>query len=130
MIVSATQVSTLCNSSELLLVRASRQPELHQLSHADLKRLTIRARKLADKWLDQSRSASRKLNRQAGSGAPPRGTKLKAQIFSDALKSLTARLAQFEGTPAVATSQPKTKKSRNASHRKTRAKVRKALARH
>ena len=130
MAVSATQVSTLCTGSEILLVRASRPPELNLLSPAELKRLAVRARKLADKWLDQSRREARIMSRQVGSGATRKNTRLKVQIFTDAHKSFAARLAKFELAPAAVKSPRKTKKVRNAGHRAARAKVRKALARH
>lgn len=131
MTVSASKVSSLCTISEIQLVRASRRPELYQLTHSQLKRFTIRARKLADKWQDQSRGQARKLSRQFGSGLAATNARLKAQVFSEALKSFAARLAHLEPvSPAPNMSKPKTKKVRNAGHRATRAKVRKALAAH
>jgi hypothetical protein len=131
MAISAAKISSLCSDSELLLVHASRPPELNQLSHAELKRLAGRARKLADKWLSQYRSQARVRSRQTGSGAAASNTRLKAQVFSDAFRSMQARLSELDG-PAAGGSKPrlKTKKSRNATHRKTRSKVRKELARH
>ena len=131
MAISAAKVSSLCNNSELQLVQASRSPELNRLSHAELKRLAARARKLADKWLGQYRSQARIRSRQTGTGAAASNTRLKAQVFSDAFRNMQARLAELDAPVAAgAKSRPKTKKVRNASHRKTRAKVRKALARH
>jgi hypothetical protein len=130
MTISETKLSALCNSSEIQVVRASRRPELNQLTHAELKRLAARARKLADKWHGQSRSQARKISRQVGSGLSSRNTSLKSQVFSEALHAIGARLAELE-TPAQgrAKSRPKTRKIRNAGHRATRAKVRKGLAR-
>src|SRR5262245_39194306 len=131
MAISAAKISSLCNNSEILLLQASRPPELNHLSHAELKRLAARTRKLADKWLSQYRSQARIRSRQTGSGAAVSNTRLKAQVFSEAFRSMQARLAELDAPTAGGTkSRPKTRKSRNASHRKTRAKVRKALARH
>jgi hypothetical protein len=131
MTVSETKLSALCNSSEIQVVRASRRPELNQLSHAELKRLAARARKLADKWQGQSRSQARKLSRQVGSGHSTRNTSLKSQVFFEALRAIGARLAELEApAPGTVKSRPKTKTVRNAGHRATRAKTRKALARH
>jgi hypothetical protein len=131
MTVSETKLSALCNSSEIQVVRASRRPELNQLTHAELKRLAARARKLADKWQGQSRSRARKMSRQIGSGISTRNTSLKSQVFSEALRAIGVRLAELEApAPGTAKSRPKTKKLRNAGHRATRAKVRKSLARH
>ena len=131
MAISAAKISSLCNNSEFLLVQASRSPELKRLSHAELKRLAARTRKLADKWLGQYRSQARIRSRQTGSGAAVSNTRLKAQVFSDAFRKMQARLAELDA-PAAGASKPrlKTKKSRNATHRKTRAKVRKALSRY
>src|SRR5262245_47348653 len=129
--ISSAKISSLCNNSEILLVRASRAPELNRLSHSELKRLAARTRKLADKWLSQYRSQARIRSRQTGSGAAVSNTRLKAQVFSDAFRKLQARLAELDGpAPGGTKARLKTKKSRNASHRKTRAIVRKALARH
>jgi hypothetical protein len=132
MTVSTAKVSTLCTSSELALVMSSRPPELSQLSQFELKRLAIRARNLCDKSLDQGRSQARAKSRRMGSGSVAERTLLKKQIFADALKSFEARLAKLEAAaaPAAARPRPKTKKIRNASHRATRAKVRKGLAAH
>src|SRR5262245_11297768 len=131
MAIAAAKINSLCNNSEMLLVRASRPPELNHLSHSELKRLAARTRKLADKWLSQYRGQARTRSRQTGSGAAVSNTRLKAQVFSDAFRKMQARLAELDAPAAgVSKARLKTRKSRNATHRKTRAKVRKALARH
>lgn len=132
MTVSASKVSTLCTSSELALVMASRPPELKRLTPAQLKSLTLRARKLRDKASDQGRSQARAKSRKLGTGSVATRTLLKTQVFADALQSFETRLAQLDGAPATvgAKAKPKTKKIRNASHRATRASVRKKLAAH
>jgi len=132
MTVSASKVSSLCTGSEIALVKASRQPELDRLTAAELKRLALRARKLSGKSQDVGRSQARAKSRRVGSGSVAARSLLKIQVFSDALQSFERRLAQLEHlpAPAVAGPRPKTKRVRNASHRATRAKVRKKLAGH
>ena len=75
--VSASKVSTLCTSSELALVMASRPPELNRHTHAELKRLVLRARKLCDKASDQGRSKARAKSRRFGAGSVAPRTFLK-----------------------------------------------------
>jgi hypothetical protein len=132
MIVSASKVSTLCSSSELALVMASRQPELNRLTPAQLKSLALRARKLFEKANDQGRNQARAKSRKLGAGLVAPRTVLKSQVFADALHSFEARRTKLEATPtgSGAATRPKTKKVRNASHRATRASVRKKLAAH
>jgi hypothetical protein len=132
MIVPASKVVSLCTSSELALVMASRPPELSHLTPLQLKRLARRTRKLFDKSQDQGRSQARKKSRQMGSGSAPTRTLLKTQVLSDALKSFEARLARLEASAAPAADRPalKTKNIRNAGHRATRARIRKDLAGH
>ncbi len=130
MTIPASKVRTLCSTAEAALVRASRKPELEQLTPAQLKRLANQAKKLSDKWADLGRTQSRARNRKVGFGDVDANTKLKAQIFSDALASLEAKLAKAEKSTVSATKtlKPKTKKDRNADHRSDRAAVRKGLA--
>jgi hypothetical protein len=132
MTVSASKVSTLCSSSEIALVQASRQPELNRLTAPELKRLTLRARKLSGKSQSVARGQARTKSRRVGSGSVAARSLLRIQVFSDALQSLERRLSQLEHLPAPAAAGPRptTKKVRNASHRATRAKVRKKLAGH
>jgi hypothetical protein len=132
MIVSSSKVGTLCTSSELALVMASRPPRLNRLTHADLKRLALRARRLCEKASDQGRGQARTKSRRLGAGSVAPRTLLKSQAFADALRSFETRLAKLEPAPigAGARARPKTKKIRSASHRATRAAVRKGLAAH
>ncbi len=132
MVVSASKVRSLCTDSEFALICASRQPELNQLPGAELKRLALRARKLVVKWEDQSRKQARTVSRVAGTGAAAANTRLKTQVFADALKSFAARLAQLDASATAASGKAKSKpkKVRNAGHRRTRAKLRKSLAAH
>jgi hypothetical protein len=129
MIIPASKVRSLCTSSEIALVSASRKPELDQLSHAEVKRLAVRARKLFDKWQGLGRSQSRDRRRQSGSSDLDANTQLKAQIFREALENFEARLANpaTSVAPAVRTTRPKTKKSRSGGHRTARAAIRKGM---
>jgi hypothetical protein len=132
--VPAAKVRSLCTQSETELVRASRKPELAELSPAEVKRLALRARKLFDKWQGLGRGQSRVRTRQVGLGTADANTELKVQIFRDALTSFEARLAELDGpTHSPAQKSPakkpagKPKAVRAVKHRAARAAVRKAL---
>ncbi len=129
MTVSAAKVRSLCTTSETALVRASRKPELEQLSPAVLRRNAQLARKLFDKWQDLGRSQSRATGRKTGAGAVDPNTAVKAEIFRDALNSFETRLAKADESASPAAKKPKskTKRMRSAEHRSTRAAVRKGL---
>jgi hypothetical protein len=107
MAIPASKIRSLCTGSEVALVRASRKPELEQLSHAAVKRLALRARKLFDKWQDLSRSQSRARARQVGAGSVDENTVLKAQIFRDALTSFETKLAKCEASLASGAKNPR-----------------------
>ena len=123
MTIPSSTVRSLCTSSEIALVRASRKGQIERLGHTELKRLAIRARKLYDKWHGLSRGQSRTRSRQIGVGDPDANTKVKAQIVRDALDSFQARLTAGETTkrPAAKKPPPKSKRARSAEHRATRA---------
>jgi hypothetical protein len=124
MAVAASKVKSLCTAAEAALIRASRKPELEKLTAAELKRNIARARKLFDKWQGQGRQQARTQVRREGSPDLESNTKLKAQIFREALDSFEARAAKLSvsGKPAS-----KDKKSRGAEHRTRRAAVRKGM---
>ncbi|MGE0535456.1 MAG: hypothetical protein AB7O68_10825 [Pirellulales bacterium] len=138
MTVPAATVKSLCTSAEVDLVRASRQPQLGQLSAAQLKSLAARARKLQDKWRDAKRDQARSKSRAAGVGKPGDNTRVKSQIFREARESFEARLKQLESASAGAKSSTKSKaksaakskgkKQRTVDHRNRRAAVREGLA--
>ncbi|MBX3412533.1 MAG: hypothetical protein KF708_07585 [Pirellulales bacterium] len=126
-----SRVQTLCSESELAVVQASRRPRLGQLTLAQAKSFTQRARKLFEKWRDQERTQSRTQARKVGSPDTKTRTHDKVQIFQDALASLETRLAQLTETGKG--SQPKasrapSKKARAQGHRASRAEVRAELA--
>lgn len=128
MTVPAATVRSLCTESEAALVRASRKPGIDELSRAELKRLAVRARKLFDKWNALARAQARTKSQQTGLGDKPQNTQRKAEIFREAVEKLEARLAQAEAAAGgTKRAKPKTKKSRAAEHRATRAAVRKGL---
>ena len=129
MTISASKVKSLCTSSEIALVRASRKPELEQLSAAEVKRLAVRARKLFDKWQGLGRGQSRERRRQTGSSALDPNMRIKSQIFREALESFEAHLAKLGSSVAhgANTSRPKTKKIRSSGHRTARAAIRKGM---
>jgi len=125
MAVAASKVKAVCTDSEVALVRASRKPELEQLSAAELKRNAARARKLFDKWQGQERAQARQQVRQAGTPDTETNTSLKAQIFREALDSFEARRTKLGATGKPAA---KNKKARVAEHRARRSAVRSGMA--
>ncbi len=127
--ISASKVKLLCTRSEIAIVRASRKPQLEQLSAAEVKRLVVRTRKLFDKWQSLGRGQSRARRRKIGSSALDTNMRLKSQIFRDALQSFEAQLAKldFSVAPSANTSRPKIKKARTRGHRTTRAAIRKGM---
>lgn len=124
--VPAAKVKEVCSIQEADLVRSSRRPELGKLSPAQVKQRAARARKLYDKWLALSREQSRAKSKKTGFGDSQANTKLKVEIFGDALKSFDGALAKMDpqSTPKK---KAKTKKTRSAGHRAARAEVRAKL---
>ncbi len=143
--VPAAKVKSLCSPSETELVRASRKPELAELTPAEVKRLAVLRRKLFDKWQGLGRGQARARTRQVGLGTADANTELKVQIFREALTSFEARLAQLDGSTHSPAKKPPAKKpaakkhsakkhsakpkaARAVEHRAARASVRKALS--
>jgi hypothetical protein len=127
MAIAASKVKSVCTPAEAALVRASRKPELHQLSAARLKQHAARARKLAAKWQGLAREQARSQSRQSGFGASDPNTSLKGVIFRDALASFEAQLAIVVQVPAAKAVKRPTKKDRTAEHRARRAAIRKGM---
>lgn len=125
MAVPASRVRSICTESEAELVRASRRPELALLQPSELKRKASRARKLFDKWRGLAHKQSRAV------GGKPDNTLLKAQVFEEALRAFEGRLSKLD-TPKKRTddlpARPN-KHQRNATARRSRAKVRKKISR-
>ncbi len=128
MTIPIATVRSLCSASELAIVRASRKPEIDELSPSELKRFAARARKQFDKWNELSRGQARKGVRQTGTSDTPKNTKRKAQIFREALGRFEAKLAKLGGSGRAKTSQANLKKTKRAAeHRASRAAVRKGM---
>lgn len=126
--VPAAKVKAVCSEDEAALVRASRKPHLEQHAVAEIKKLAARARKLFDKWHDQSRTQARGKSRSAGFGEAAANTALKADIFRHALESFEARLAKLvKSGSAKPAAKTVSKRERSAEHRATRAGVRDEL---
>ena len=129
MTIPVSKVRSLCTSAEVALVRASRKGELGHLSYAQVKRLAVRARALLEKWQDLGRHQSRARSLKVGFGDVGPKTRLKEQIFREALTRFEERLAKLDVAAASPAHQarPKTKKVRNAGHRSARAAIRKDI---
>jgi hypothetical protein len=129
MSVPASKVKALCTDSEVALVRASRTPELEKHTAAELKPLATRARKLFDKWQGLSRKQARTQNRQVGAADQDTNTRLKAQVFREALDAFDSRRAVLDKKSAAAAGplKRKSKQARASEHRQTRAAVRKGM---
>jgi hypothetical protein len=130
MTVPVSKVKLLCTTSEVALVRASRKGKLERLDSAEVKQLALRARKLLEKWQSLGREQSRARNRKVGFGEVNTNTRLKEQIFREALAQFESRLTKAEAAAAnlAKKTSPKKKKEWNAEHRATRAAVRKQLS--
>jgi len=109
------------------LVRASRKPVLEQLSQSEVSKLVTQARKHFRKWRDLGRTQARVTSKKVGMGEKPANTRLKVQIFEEAMKSLEAHLASFDGAGAKKKNSGPTKQDRTAEHRATRAAIRKGM---
>ena len=75
---SLSQAKSLCTATELTLVKASTRNEIGRYSVVQVRQKLDRARKLQDKWRDQSRSQGRASrlpsvpDRRTRTPAPPR----------------------------------------------------------
>lgn len=129
MTIAASKVKAICSAAEIKLVRASRKGEIEKLTLAEAKRFAVQAKKLADKWRSLGRGQARTRNRKVGFGEADANTKLKAEIFRDALEAFDAKRTQLEkSSPSSAQPSPKkSKKDRAAEHRAVRAGVRKGM---
>lgn len=133
MAISMQRAKTLCNASELELVRASTRQEIGKLSAARLRQKETRARKLRDKWQDQTKNQKRSAQAKTGSRAASanKNSAAKAELFDEVLGRFSTRLAKVEA--AGETAGPKgrrrsTKTARSTTHRAARAEVRGKLA--
>jgi hypothetical protein len=127
MAIRMSEVKSLCTPNEVALVEASRKPRLEELSAGQLRQQAVRARKLADKWRDLSRSQSRARSRQVGVSKEESRSTRKEEIFTEALASFEARLAKVAPEGAAKTTPGKPKQVRAQGHRASRAETRKLL---
>jgi hypothetical protein len=122
--VALSEVKRISTVSELAIVNASRKPKLAKLTLAEARKSAERARKLLNKWQDQSRGQARIRSRRVGYGELDNRTQIKVRIFREALKNFEARAAQLEkegGAVAGKSSAGTPRKVRSAQHRATRA---------
>jgi hypothetical protein len=131
MTIRMSEVKAVCTANEVALVQASRNPLRDRLTLTEAKRHVVRARKLFDKWQDQSRAQSRVKSRKIGHGEVESRSTLKTEIFGDALRAFEARVSKLEAAGAKPTggrSKNPPKADRARTHRATRAEVRADLA--
>jgi hypothetical protein len=107
MVVPLAEAKVLCTKEELAVVKASRHPELSKLTAAQVKRHATLARKLMDKWSDQSRSQARTSNRASGSSNPDSRSHAKMALFRETLDALELRLSELETATLSKTPVPK-----------------------
>jgi hypothetical protein len=127
MAIRMSEVKSLCTPNEVALVEASRKPRLEELSAGQLRQQAVRARKLADKWRDLSRSQSRARSQQVGVSKEESRSTRKEEIFTEALASFEARLAKVAPEGAAKSTPGQPKQVRAQGHRASRAETRKLL---
>lgn len=128
---TVTQAKLLCNDNELSLVRASTRNEIVKFSVVQIKQKVGRARKLRDKWRDQTekqRRATQATQRARATSANARSTE-KANLFGEVLARFEAQLAALETTGVKGRPAPKRlpARARSATHRADRADIRAEL---
>jgi hypothetical protein len=127
MAVSLAKFKQIATAAEIELVKASRA--LKELTTTEAKQMATRARKHYDKWLDLSRSQARERGKKVGFGEIKANTEMKLQAFAEALEKFEAHLLKLGSTPTTKKKvAAKTKQTRNAGHRATRAAVRGELS--
>jgi hypothetical protein len=131
MAISLAQAKSLCNASELALVRHSTRNEIGKLSAALLRQKIKRARDLRDKWTDQARGqrrATQAAQRARAVDANARSAE-KAKLFGQALSQFESQLTKLEAKGKSAGARPKKiePRVRSAGHRAERAEIRDSL---
>jgi hypothetical protein len=128
---SLSQAKSICTASELSLAKASTRNEIGRFSVVQIRQKVDRARKLLDKWRDQSHSQRRAAkstphSRQAD--ASSRSAE-KAELFGEVVARFEARLATLEAKGPKGNPAPKRlpKRARSATHRADRADIRAEL---
>ena len=125
--INLTNAKKLCTAAEFRVVQASNPSQVNQFSADALKKHTVEARRLRDKWRDLAHRQLRQVRQSKGvrSADDSNRTAKKAELFAKVL-------ARFEGarpgTEKTTSAAKPTKASRSAGHRQTRASVREALS--
>jgi hypothetical protein len=93
--ISVTRAKSLCNASELALVKSSAQQEIANLSEPKLRLSVERARKLRDKWRHQANMQQRKTQKKLQARKTDANARSveKAEIFDEVLNRFAAQLA-------------------------------------
>jgi hypothetical protein len=128
--ISIVRAKALCNATELALVASSAPRAISKLSASKLRFSVEQARKLRDKWRDQSDAQRRKSQKKLGArGTDDNARSIeKAQLFDEVLGRFAARLAASDSAGTVSKPRAGAKRTeRNRSHRATRANVRGSL---
>lgn len=128
---SIAQAKSLCTASELTLARASTRNEIGRYSVVQIRQKLERARKLSDKWRDQSRSQGRatKATKRTRPTDPNARSAEKAQLFREVVARFEEQLATLESKGPKGKPAPKRlpKRARSATHRAGRADIRAEL---
>ncbi len=131
MATSLAQAKSLCTASELTLARASTRNEIGRYTVVQIRQKLDRARKLQDKWRDQSRSQRRasKAAQRSRPTDPNARSAEKAQLFREVVSRFEEQLATLEAKGRKSTPAPKRlpKRARSATHRADRADIRAEL---
>jgi hypothetical protein len=131
MAISLAQAKSLCNASELALIRLSTRNEIGKLSAALLRLKIKRARELRDKWTDLARGQRRATQaaQQARAVDANARSAEKAELFGQALTQFEAQLAKLEAKGKAGGARPKRiePRVRSAGHRADRAEIRSSL---
>lgn len=98
MAISSARAKTLCNASELGLVKSSTRRESGMMTIEQLRKALARARKLRDKWRDQAAKQRRSSQRKQGARATDANarSKEKAELFGEVVNRFTAQLEKIE----------------------------------
>lgn len=127
MSVPHAKVKSVCTAAEVELIKASRGAELKKLTLAEVRQQAKRARNLLEKSQKLGRTQARP-NAKVSVGATPDRTKLKEEIFRDALAAFEAQVEKLEAAGASKKAPKRaTKAKRAVGHRADRAAVRSEL---
>lgn len=97
--INLTKARELSTATEYRLVEASRDPQLSQLTEDQLKKNLAQARKLHDKWRDQSTRQRRETQRAQGSRETDKNARSqeKSRLFASVASNFESRLEAVTG---------------------------------